>query len=24
LCEGGSRWVGVATLGTPKKKKIFR
>ena len=22
--EGGSRWVGVVTLATPKKKKIFR
>ena len=24
LREGGSRWVGVVTLATPKKKKIFR
>ena len=24
LSEGGSRWVGVVTLETPKKKKIFR
>jgi len=22
--EGGSRWAGVASLATPKKKKIFR
>ena len=22
--EGGSSWVGVVTLATPKKKKIFR
>ena len=24
LREGGSRWVGVVILATPKKKKIFR
>ena len=24
LSERGSRWVGVVTLATPKKKKIFR